>query len=68
MITTVGRIRAAGGEPTLADFEHALAYAKRGAIITCTGLNAEVQRASTPVRAAAPNPPSSCSTAPWMPS
>jgi hypothetical protein len=30
-------MRVPGSEPTLADFERALAYAERGAIVSCTG-------------------------------
>jgi hypothetical protein len=59
-LATVDRLRtpdAAEPKPTLADFEHALAYAKRGAIVSDTGMGREVQDALLEVALAAPHPP-----------
>jgi hypothetical protein len=56
-LTITVAIRAPGFEPTLADFEHALAYAKRGRIVSDHGVGREVQDALMQVALAAPNSP-----------
>jgi len=50
-------MREAPGEPTPADFENALRYALRGAVVSDTGLSGEVLDALDVVARAAPNPP-----------
>jgi hypothetical protein len=56
-MTVIHAVRTPDAEPTLADFEHALAYALRGAIVSDTGMGREVQDALLRVVLAAPNPP-----------
>lgn len=61
----VAEMRRAGPLGTLADFEAALDYAIRGAVVSDTGLSGEVLDALDVVARAAPNPPQRLIDAAW---